>query len=147
LTLKAGQLDSVVADLAAVIAAAPPVPEAPAELVTAPSEEGDGGSIGPWLVFGGAGAAALVGGVMAGLAQSDYDAALEVTGDPEAYTAHRNSYQTNRVVAGALFGLAGAAAVGGIVWWLLDGDDDEMPTAFGVLPTHEGVRGFAAWRF
>jgi hypothetical protein len=43
---------------------------------------------------------------------------------------------------------AGAAAIGGVLWWLLDGDDaQETDAAFGLIPTTQGVHVHASWRF
>ena len=65
----------------------------------------------------------------------------------QAYANARSNYQTYNAASIAMFSLAGAAAVGGVVWLLLDSGDDETSAAFGVLPTAQGVHGFATWRF
>lgn len=149
MTLEASQLDSVASTLVAVGVDAPTEPAAPAlaaPAVVEPKEAG-GGSIGPWLVLGGAGAAAIVGGVMLGLAQSEFTTAEGIEDDLAAYRAHRDSYQTYRLVGWSMVGLAGAATLGGVLWLLLDDGDEETSAAFGLLPTHEGMQGFATWRF
>jgi hypothetical protein len=161
MALTAGQLDSVASELAPVVVEAPPEPEAPTPVapVVAPAEEEEGGSIGPWLVLGGAGAAAIVGGFLAGTAQGEFSTAegIDAAGQPadpdlaaqqeQAYANARSNYQTYNAASIAMFSLAGAAAVGGVVWLLLDSGDDETSAAFGVLPTAQGVHGFATWRF
>ena len=50
------------------------------------------------------------------------------------------------------YGLAGAAAIGGLVWLLLDdggAEDgpDTTPVSMGLSPVQGGLYGHAAWRF
>ncbi len=170
LSLTAGQLDSVSVSLTPLVVETPEAPASepeselsvvpPAVSSTTPVGDGDGGSVGPWIVLGGAGVAAIVGGVMVGLAEAEYATITEMS-DPgyqptdlaqsqRDLNAARDNYGTYDTRTWVMFGVAGAAAAGGVVWLLVGGDEEqgaESTATFGLFPTHGGVHGHATWRF
>jgi len=161
MTTQAGQLDSYSSTLTSLDAPASPVVEVEPVVSQSSSVEAAqaSSSVGPWIVLSGAGAAAIVGGVMLGLAEGEAATRADIIaqGDPGAALgpAARDNYEqaeanieTYDAVAWAMFGVAGAAAIGGVLWWLLDGDDTQQTdAAFGLIPTTHGVHAHASWRF
>ena len=158
MTTRAGGLDSYSPALTSPVAAAPtPTPSPSVTLVGEP--EATAGSVGPWVVLGGAGAAAIVGGVMLGLAEGEAATLAEIgakedpgsadgVNDHKDFNRAQDNLATYDTVAWAMFGVAGAAAIGGVLWWLLDSDGaQETEAAFGVIPTAQGVHAHASWRF
>ena len=161
MTTRAGQLDSYSPTLSSLApSTSPKVDVEPVASQRSSSEaEQTSGSVGPWIVLSGAGAAAIVGGVMLGLAEGEAATRADIIaqGDPGAElgpTARENYEQaeanlkTYDAVSLAMFGVAGAAAIGGVLWWLLDSDDaQETDAVFGLIPTIHGVHAHASWRF
>ncbi|MGB0591972.1 MAG: PEGA domain-containing protein [Myxococcota bacterium] len=155
---RAGGLDSYSPTLTSLGAAMPtPAPSPAVTLVGEP--EATAGSVGPWVLLGGAGAAAIVGGVMLGLAEGEAATLAEIAAkedpgttdgvnDHKDFNRAQDNLATYDAVAWAMFGVAGAAAIGGVLWWLLDGDGvQETEAAFGLIPTTKGVHAHASWRF
>jgi hypothetical protein len=113
--------------------------------------EGTGAA--PWIVLGSAGALAITGAVMTGLA-ADRHSALNTLSTSQSGTASEwqqakrdlETYQTASVV---FYTLAGAATVGGIVWLLVAGSEDgsDADASVHVGPTPGGLYGHATWRF
>lgn len=120
----------------------------------------DGPPLGALITFGVAGALGLSGVAMTVMA-SDRDnqlASLELqqTGISVAqgretssqWDALNTEMETFQLTATILYGVAGAAAVGGLIWMLL-AEPDEVANAptFGVTPGKSGAVGHASWRF
>ena len=120
----------------------------------------DGPPLGALITFGVAGALGLSGVAMTVMA-SDRDnqlASLELqqTGISVAqgretssqWDALNTEMETFQLTATILYGVAGAAAVGGLIWVLL-AEPDEVANApiFGVTPGKTGAVGHASWRF
>ena len=170
LTTRAGQLDSFSPTLQAIAPAAAeaPAPEAPQTPVVAVEGEGSGGGIGPAILLGSAGVSAIIGGVMLGLSQSEFAKAQDIDStakqlqetDPVAfatqqgdlelrYDTAKSAHETYSLVGALTLGVAGAAAVGGVLWLLLadDAPASEPDTSFGLVPTRGGLHGHATWRF
>ena len=158
---RPGQLDSYAPELLAASSERPEgaasAPES-APIIEAPKED-EGGTIGPWVLIGGAGAAAIVGGVMVGLAEGEVARRDEIiaAGDPgealgpaarDDYNGAEANIATYDTLSLAMFGVAGAAAIGGVLWLLLDGDEStEASASFGLTPAPHGVHAHALWRF
>ena len=162
-TTRAGQLDSFAPTLSPQAKQSPKseqLPDAPtlsAELIVTSESEA---SIAPWIVMSGAGAALVLGGVFLGLAEGEAAVLDDIAaqGDPQALGAGSDAYDnweaakanldTYDATAIAMFSIGGAAAIGGLVWWLLDdGDPVEANTAFHLLPTAQGLHGHLIWSF
>lgn len=176
-TAVAGKLLPLTLKLEAVPEAAPAV--APEPVTAAPAgestldaavarasapEEGDG-SLGPWLLIGGA-SAAVVGGVVLNVLAAGKNSDLGRLDDTSPdWTAEQyekagakwrsveEERDLLRILSGVLYGVAGAALAGGIVWILLDGEGDGAESAAGVAPAIQlapisgGAYGHATWRF
>lgn len=123
------------------------------------SEPSGGSAWAPWVVIASAGALAAAGGAMTGLAagaQSSLDTLsatpMEEGSDEKAaeWAQARADLDTYNTLSVTLYAVAGAAAIGGVVWLLL-GDDDQSEAstapALTVSPTQGGLYGHAAWRF
>ena len=107
------------------------------------------------------GARLIAAGVTGALAASarcdweDYTGALAPTGTgadaaaafPE-WDAHRSKVVGHETTTGVLAGVAVVGAIGGLIW-LLSGDDEGegAPASVGLVPTRDGLRGHAVWRF
>ena len=125
--------------------------------------------IGAWVVIGTAAAAAAAGVAMTVLASQEVEALetweannvsnLNDTNGNDLYAewdAINGSVETYELLGVALYGVAIAAAAGGIIWMLLaepdaaDGAENEaaslMPELF-IAPSVDGVSGHATWRF
>ena len=120
----------------------------------------DGPPLGALITFGVAGALGLSGVAMTVMA-SDRDNQLaslqlqntsisvaqgrETSSQWDAWSGEMETFQ---LTAAILYGVAGAAAVGGLVWMLLAEPDElaNVPT-FGVTPGNNGAVGHASWRF
>ena len=50
-----------------------------------------------------------------------------------------DDFKFNRNMSYILYGTGAALVVGGVVWWLLDGDSDDAPTALDIRPGPTGV--------
>lgn len=100
----------------------------PATAESAVEPEGQGtsfGDVAPWLTLGVAVAAAGVGGAMVGLGSSDYSSMdSQVRGTP-TWRDFKDSGDTKMTAGGVMLGVAGLAAVGTLVLFLVVGDDDE----------------------
>jgi tetratricopeptide (TPR) repeat protein len=165
ITVGAGGMSPLRFALESTAKAAPtPGPVAPATLavdagVSATTEDEGSGSLGPWIVIASSGALAIAAGITAGLAagaRSDwgaYAATLPTDGTgaeaAEAYPeweSHRSTVESYEATTGALAAIAGAAAIGGLVWLLIADDDGGTP-AVSVAPATGGLTGHAVWRF
>jgi len=126
-------------------------------------------NLGPWITIGVGGALTIAGvvlGILAGGARSDWSDARSsyvptTVGDPDAAIALAANYAEDQALAdktasyetttGVMAGLAVSAAVGGLVWLLLDGSSEAVETAevprLMLTPTPHGVHGHATWRF
>lgn len=135
--VKAGQSARVEAVLKAV--APPPGAVAPGAVTTAPESDVN---VLPWVVMG-AGAAALgVGAVFTVNALGTRSDAEELPPGLER-DDEVSSFERSRTLSYALYGTGAALAVGGLVWYLLDGGDDDdeasMEAGLQLLPTPNGV--------
>ena len=69
----------------------------------------------------------------------------------EAWDQAESNKTTYRTVAGVLYGLAGAAAIGGVLWLGLAGDDEDDDMTWEprlhVLPAKGGATVQSTWRF
>ncbi len=118
-----------------------------------------GEPIGAWVTIGTAGALAIAGVAMTVMASEESKALEDIIaqGDPgesaagqilsNEYDATDQRMQTYDLTGSILYGLAVAAAAGGIVWLLLAEPDDTEAAVFGVTPTDGGAHGHATWRF
>lgn len=105
---------------------APPRISAPVDLPAAPQGPGAG----PWILLGVG--AALAGGVIyldvsADEARDDLAAARQ-RGDRAAYADARDDFELRQQIAWGLAAGAGAAALAGVLWLALGGDDDPVQT-------------------
>jgi hypothetical protein len=105
----------------------------------------DGGdtttSLAPWILVGTGGAVALVGGILIGVGFGKVNEAEDRCPthqdcDNES-TSLGNEGLTLQRVGGVMFGVGLAAAVGGVVWYLIDSGDDDPQAA--TLPVDVGV--------
>lgn len=156
--------DEPVAPLKPVSAQPPPVPVEATVAVEASDTSGPGS--GPWWVIGGAGAAAVGGVLMTvlgelsaqdleekGAALADGPDALTNPGQAiDDYQALESEMNTYRTVGYVLYGVAGAAAIGGILWLGLSGDDPQDPEdltipSIDVVPGRGGAAVYGTWSF
>jgi hypothetical protein len=97
--------------------------------------ESGGGNVAPWIVLGAGGAVLVVGAVLMGVAAGDASRVTSpMPGTPwSSLEGTASGAQTMWGVGIALLGVGAAAAVGGLVWALLDdgggGDDGSRASA------------------
>lgn len=147
--------------------AAPAVAAADAGLQESASDASGGSPVGPWVVIGTASAAAVAGVAMTVLASMEVATLEEWENNPQNQTAAsgakaaewksmNDTIATYDLLGGVLYGVALAAAAGGIVWMLLaepdTAEDAEnqaarlMPELL-IAPSTDGISGHATWRF
>jgi tetratricopeptide (TPR) repeat protein len=141
---------------ATVTATATAVPTA----TTTSTEEVRGHTAGPWVVVGVGVAAAIAGGVMIGIAQSNYvtqesGCLVQENGDwscsPQALaietTGQRMSTESSDIIlrgAGIIIGAAGVAAiVGGIIWHFIEPTGPKKTSASLIPSIGPGYAGLA----
>jgi tetratricopeptide (TPR) repeat protein len=148
--------------------AEPAMPTVDVALTASAGDEEAGSPLGAWITIGAGGAAAIAAVAMSAMASSEQKALEEIERtasdtlklDPTAETAldgqqlsdewdaiqgRRDTYQ---MVGGVLYGVAIAAAAGGVIWLLVAEPDEAPPAAaFGLTPTPGGAYGHATWRF
>jgi hypothetical protein len=113
----AGEEHHIVVSSSQIDVSAPATTLSPEPSMAPPPRPSDGGGSGPplgsWIAFGVAGAAAATSGVFGALtlgAKSDFDAR------PTAGAA--DSFERNRLITNVALGVAGAAAIAGVVLWV-----------------------------
>ena len=97
---------------------------------------------GPWITIGVGSAAVVSGAVLLGLGQRDQNK-VESAPPGSSFSAVEDMAERGprRTKAGiALLGVGGAAVIGGIIWQLTGGHEEEMPEV-SIGPTGISVRG------
>jgi len=165
LTLRLEAVPVEAAPLAAPEPAAPvaaaPEPDVAIAAVHVPAE-GEG-SLGPWLLIGGASAAAVASVVLTVLGEAKNGKlnrlGKETSGwNAETYAQTGAQWRTTeserdtlRAASGALYAVAGAAVAGGVLWIVLGGGSEESAASatpsVDLTPTSGGAYGQATWRF
>jgi hypothetical protein len=129
--------------------------------LSATSASSEGATWAPWVVIGSAGALAAIGGAMTALgmgAQETLDTLsatpLDQGSDAKAaeWSQATADLDTYNALSMTFYVLAGSAAVGGLVWLLVDnggakGDPTATPVSMGLSPIQGGLYGHAAWSF
>ena len=75
--------------------------------------------VGPWVLVGAGGAAAIVGGVLNGLAVSDYNEWKKVPESDPRNQSLKDSAQTKATTAYVLYGVGAGAIAGGLIWYFV----------------------------
>lgn len=98
----------------------------------------------PWVMTGVGGVAVVVGGIIYGLAVSDFadaDDYLDSTSDYEGYDRRYNEAWNLGNIGRISLGVGVAAAAGGLVWALVDQDDAEASATTLHMVPHVGGAG------
>ena len=99
----------------------------------------------PWAALGLTAVAGGVGGAMGGLALKDSKSADDETRGSPDFDDAKDRAQTKALVADVMFGVAGAAAVGTVILFVLGAmDDDEPAAAAAIIPTRDGAAATVA---
>jgi len=102
-------------------------------------------SVAPWLTLGLAVAAGAAGGTLVGLGASDESKQEdEFFGTPE-WRDIRDSGETKYTAGGVLLGVAGVAAIGTLILFLVDGEEGSASAV--MLPTPGGASVAALYRW
>jgi len=130
---------------------------APTATATATVAPSGGHTAGPWVVFGVGVAAAIAGGVLIGVGQSNIDASRsgctviagtdQLSCNPPPSLDQRSSDQnTGNILRGTGIAAAGvglAAIVGGLIWHFVEPSAKNAPTSSFLPVLGPGVAGFA----
>jgi len=113
------------------------------------AEEGPGGfaAAAPWLALGLAVAAGAAGGALVGLGASDEAKQQDEVFGTADWESLKDSGETRYTAGGVLLGVAGAAAVGTLVLFLVGGGEERAEVEASVAPLRGGVMAAASVGF
>ncbi|MBI5528692.1 MAG: hypothetical protein HY897_20370 [Deltaproteobacteria bacterium] len=90
----------------------------------------------PWILAGAGAAMVVAGGVVHSLAKSDYDAWKKLPESDPGVKSLKDSGTSKQTTAFVLYGVGGAAAVGGLVWYFVsdNGRSIAAPVVLTIAP-------------